>query len=153
MNCECDALALALVLVEPIDYRYFFFFFENLIVTKGKGNLCLGCHNCIHVLVDFLQELIMAMNDQTFEEDALVDDLKEPLNVQDVQEPKSASSDLNAHVDALNKSLNVLDIQESEFASSDVNALESTSFDVNFLLDALNIQDDRSEERRVGKEC
>ncbi|XP_030925008.1 F-box protein At4g00893-like [Quercus lobata] len=85
----------------------------------------------------------MAMNDQSFEEDALVDDLKEPLNVQDVQEPKSASSDLNAHVDALNKSLNVLDIQESEFASSDVNALESTSFDVNFLVDALNIQDDQ----------
>ena len=88
-----------------------------MIVTKGKGNLYLGCHNCIHVLVHFLQKLILAMNDQSFEEDALVDDL--------------------------NKSLNVLDIQESKFASSDVNALESTSFDVNFLLDALNIQDDQ----------
>ena len=113
MNCERDAL----VLVEPIDYWYFFFFFDNLIVTKGKGNLYLGCHNCIHVLVHFLQKLILAMNDQSFEEDALVDDL--------------------------NKSLNVLDIQESKFASSDVNALESTSFDVNFLVDALNIQDDQ----------
>lgn len=100
----------------------------------------LGCHNCIHVWVDFLQKLILAMNDQSFEED----DLKEPVNVQDVQEPKSASSDLNAHVDALNKSLNVLDIQESKFASSDVNALESTSFDVNFLVDALHIQDDQA---------
>ncbi|KAK9985693.1 hypothetical protein SO802_030644 [Lithocarpus litseifolius] len=57
------------------------------------------------------------MNDQSFEEDALVDDL--------------------------NESLIVLDIQESKFASSDVNALESTSFDVKFLVDALNIQDDQ----------